>query len=226
MKGTSVKFILMYEILVALWWERLRHLHPRPITPAVCHKTLHFLISFTGQTYWAMMNIHLIFILNPGILFLPVLFCFRNKSDNSLGLGGGGEQPPKKYTKRLELSSKVFSSKQGGPLLEVMVWTNFVKGSCCHNPFKTWQHVKDYNELVSKYHWKQSSHYIYTLPSPFIFLNRHLIYNQNVWIKNMEISAQKLHIHCLFWSYVSQIQKSLWQSEAYGVKVLPSKGVG
>lgn len=108
-----------------------------------------------------------------------------------------------------------------------MVWTDFVKGSCCcHNPFKTSQHIKDYNELVSKYHWKRSSHYISTLPSPFIFLNRHLIHNQNAWIKNMEISAQKLHIHCLFWSSVSQIPKSLWQSEACGVKVLPSKGVG
>lgn len=58
---------------------------------------------------------------------------------------------------------------------------------------------------------------------PFISLNRHLIYNQNIWIKNIEISAQKLHIHCLFWSYVSQFQKKLWQSEAYGVKELPSR---
>lgn len=45
-------------------------------------------------------------------------------------------------------------------------------------------------------------------PPPFLSLSMHLIYNQNIGIENIEISAQKLHIHCLFWSHVSQIQKT------------------
>lgn len=63
-------------------------------------------------------------------------------------------------------------------------------------------------------------------PPPFLSLNRYLIYNQNIGIKNIEISAQKLHIHCLFWKYISQIQKAYGSQRHVKRRYCLQKGVG
>lgn len=160
-----------------------------------------------GHTSWAIVSIHSIFILNPGFYYAVWRVCFRNKLGNSPG-------GIKTATKNIHPMTGVFlqglSSKQGGPCSKWWLegLTQSRGAAVGHSPSKTSQQVRDYKELVSKYHWKQSHHYIYTLPSPFISLNRHLMYNQNIGTENTEISAQRLHIHCLFW-FVSQIQKSL-----------------
>lgn len=130
---THARSILLYKILPVLWEERFWYLCLRVITlvPLTKHSPIYSRSYILGNSDHPLsLPLTLAF-----YSYLWCFVCFGNKLDNS---PEGIKIATKIYTKQLEFSSKVFSSKQGEPLLKVMVKrTDLVKGSCCcHNPLE------------------------------------------------------------------------------------------